>query len=220
MFFSLFRSKIKLSSCFPDRMDKHSHILWGVDDGARSLQESLAMIAALKAKKFVGAYCTPHIMTRYPANTPDFLRKRFQELLKALPNKDFDLRLSAEYMLDDNFERKFTAEEPLSHDGKHILVELPQSHFPDNWMDKFLLILDKGYIPVLAHPERYGRIMSFDELCALTSVGIKFQGNVGSLSGFYGKLSRELVRKLHARDLYMWWGTDLHNMNMFKTLSL
>ena len=148
-------------------MDMHCHLLWGVDDGAHTLQDSRDIISLLKARGFHGAYCTPHIISRYPSNTPSSLKARFRELLDSLPDRDFDLRLSAEYMLDENFERMITEEEPLSHDGTHLLVELPQFRLPNAWMDMLQLVLDRGFIPVLAHPERYGKIMPPEELAAL-----------------------------------------------------
>ena len=70
MFGNLFTPRYATSSLFPDGMDMHTHILWGVDDGAACLEESLGIIRRLKAMGLKGAYCTPHIMARYPDNTP------------------------------------------------------------------------------------------------------------------------------------------------------
>lgn len=201
-------------------MDMHSHLLWGVDDGARTQAESLELISLLKKRGFRGACCTPHVISRYPWNTATSLKVRFRELVNAVPDGDFELRLAAEYMLDDHFERQFTEEEPLSPDGTHILVELPQYRLPDTWMDMLLLIKDRGYVPVLAHPERYGKILTPEELAALATQGILFQGNIGSLCGFYGQKCRELARKFQQENLYFWWGTDAHNAVMINKLRL
>ena len=91
-------------------MDMHCHLLWGVDDGAHILRDSLEIISRLKEKGFRGAYCTPHISSRYPSNTPARLKARFQQLLDALPDRDFDLRLAAEYMLDHHFEQALASQ--------------------------------------------------------------------------------------------------------------
>lgn len=160
------------------------------------------------------------VISRYPWNTATSLKVRFRELVNAVPDEDFELRLAAEYMLDDHFERQFTEEEPLSPDGTHILVELPQYRLPDAWMDMLLLIKDRGYVPVLAHPERYGKILTPEELAALAAQGILFQGNIGSLCGFYGQKCRELARKFQQENLYFWWGTDAHNAIMINKLRL
>lgn len=199
-------------------MDMHSHLLWGVDDGAKTLQESLEIIKLLQARGFRGAYCTPHVISRYPANTTENLKKRFQKLLEALPDRTFDLQLAAEYMLDEHFEQRFTEAEPLSYNGTHILVELPQYRLPDAWMDMLLLIKKRGYTPVMAHPERYGRIMEPHELMALKKQGILFQGNMGSLCGHYGKTTQEIARQFHKANLYFWWGTDVHSPAMLRKM--
>ena len=91
MFRYLFTPRHTTSSLFPDGMDMHTHILWGVDDGASSLQESLGIIRRLKSFGLRGAYCTPHIKACYPENTPDFLRRRFEQLLASVTNEQFEL---------------------------------------------------------------------------------------------------------------------------------
>lgn len=202
-------------------MDMHTHILWGVDDGAVCLQDSLGIIRRLKAMGLKGAYCTPHVMLRYPENTPDKLNERFRQLLSDTREEKFQLKLAAEYMLDEKFESHLTAKcPPLTYDGTHLLVELPQYLLPAGWLDMLLLALEQGYIPVLAHPERYGRILRDDELRELAGRGIKFQGNAGSLTGLYGKEVSETAQKLHADKLYTWWGTDLHSASMADKLRL
>ena len=66
MFGSLFTPRHRTAALFPDGMDRHTHILWGVDDGASTPQESLAIIRTLKSLGFSGAYCTPHIKASCP----------------------------------------------------------------------------------------------------------------------------------------------------------
>ena len=126
-------------------MDMHTHILWGVDDGAACLEESLGIIRRLKAMGLKGAYCTPHIMARYPDNTPDFLRRRFDQLLADTREEQFQLRLAAEYMLDNQFNEQLRRYTPLTYDGIHLLVELPQYYLPGAWKDMISSVRDKGY---------------------------------------------------------------------------
>lgn len=210
----LFKRRLSSSSLFPDGMDMHTHILWGVDDGASCLQDSLGIIRRLKSMGLKGAYCTPHIMARYPKNTPDYLRERFEQLLADTGDEGFQLKLAAEYMLDEQFECQLATHTPLTYDGTLLLVELPQYFLPAGWMDMLLMVQDKGYTPVLAHPERYGRILQESELLRLRSRGIQFQGNVGSLAGLYGKAVADTARKLRAGNHYTWWGTDSHSPSM------
>lgn len=215
MFGHLFTPRFKTATLFPDGMDMHTHILWGVDDGASCLQESLGIIRRLKAMGLTGAYCTPHIMARYPDNKPDRLRRRFDRLLADAGDLHFQLKLAAEYMLDDQFEEQLRRYTPLTYDGVHLLVELPQYYLPGAWKDMISAIRDKGYTPVLAHPERYGRILQTEEFHQLAlQEGVKYQGNAGSLGGLYGKSVAALAKTLHAQQLYAWWGTDSHSTAM------
>lgn len=215
MFRYLFTPRHTTSSLFPDGLDMHTHILWGVDDGASSLQESLGIIRRLKSFGLRGAYCTPHIKACYPENTPDFLRRRFEQLLASVTNEQFELKLAAEYMLDDRFEEQINRYAPLTYDGTHLLVELPQHYLPGTWKDMFTAIRDKGYAPVLAHPERYGRLLPQEELLDLSQKEkVKFQGNVGSLGGFYGKSAAARAKDLFSAGIYSWWGTDSHSAAM------
>ena len=221
MFGSLFTPRHRTAALFPDGMDRHTHILWGVDDGASTPQESLAIIRTLKSLGFSGAYCTPHIKASCPGNTPDKLRRRVNELLSAAAGEAFKLELAAEYMLDDLFEKQLRRGAMLAHDGTHLLVELPQSCLPGTWKDMISAVRDQGYTPVLAHPERYGRILEQAELLELAErEGVRFQGNVGSLGGFYGKAAASTARELHANGLYLWWGTDTHNAAMARHMPL
>lgn len=218
---SLFTPCYSTSDLFPDGMDRHTHILWGVDDGASCLKESLGIIRQLKAMGLRGAYCTPHIKTSYPENTPDRLCRRFDRLVKDTREEGFLLKLAAEYMLDEQFEMRLSKNAPLTYDGKHMLIELPQHYLPNGWKDMISAVRDRGYTPVLAHPERYGHILQEDELFQLAEQErIKYQGNAGSLGGLYGKQAFSLAKKLRDRHLYAWWGTDSHTPAMASNMPI
>ncbi len=110
---------------------------------------------------------------------------------------------------------------PLTYDGIHLLVELPQYYLPGAWKDMISSVRDMGYVPVLAHPERYGRLLQQEDFLQLArQEGVKYQGNVGSLKGFYGKSAAALAQTFRTRQLYEWWGTDSHNIAMAKRMPL
>ena len=160
-------------------------------------------------------------MARYPDNTPDFLRRRFDQLLADTREEQFQLRLAAEYMLDNQFNEQLRRYTPLTYDGIHLLVELPQYYLPGAWKDMISSVRDKGYTPVLAHPERYGRLLQQEDFLQLArQEGVKYQGNVGSLKGFYGKSAAALAQTFRTRQLYEWCGTDSHNIAMAKRMPL
>ncbi len=222
----LFRPKyISTPSMFSDGMDMHTHILWGVDDGAHTLSDSIGIIRQLKAAGLSGAYCTPHIMARYPQNTPAYLQERFSmlvaELTKHADVADFRLRLSAEYMLDDRFMHHLSADPMLTHEGGLLLIELPQHYLPGTWKDMISAAKKAGYHPLLAHPERYGMILEPEELEAMAQQeGLKFQGNIGSLTGMYGKEVATRAKQWQAAGFYHCWGTDSHTPGMARRMNL
>ncbi len=244
MFRALFRRRLHLPELAPGRVDVHCHLLPGVDDGAADEAAALAIIRAQQKAGFRGAICTPHIMARLAGNTPERLRETFERFC-ALADAEvpgFALHLAAEYMLDEQFERHLARPDKLLHwpapqaaDGSeahgtsnasspaprpHLLVELPQYMLPDGWQDMLRHIRRAGFTPVLAHPERYYRVLEEAELAALHASGVRFQGNLGSLCGHYGPHARELATTLRVQKLYSWWGSDAHTADTLNQLPL
>ena len=81
-------------------------------------------------------------------------------------------------------------------------------------------ILAAGHTPLLAHPERYLRILEEADIRALAARGIALQGNLGSLTGYYGSRVKAIAQSLHADGLYTTWGTDSHSYGMLRQLKL
>lgn len=219
----LFQKKLIKSGLLQGAMDRHSHILFGVDDGAKTITESLSMIDGLKSLGFRGAYCTPHIMARYPENTHAFLKNRFEELKEKVVEEQFDLRLAAEYMLDEQFLEKWDKDLPLTYDGQRVLVELPQMALPLNWQEMIFQLKSQNYIPVMAHPERYWHLLKDEQDRELLMEGCEFQLNLLSLSGGYGQGVRQQALKMIKEGFYTHFGTDLHRaiqIHRFKVIHI
>ncbi len=102
----------------------------------------------------------------------------------------------------------------------HLLVELPQYMLPPGWADMLEAVLAAGITPVLAHPERYHRLLDEADLMRLHQRGVRLQGNIGSLCGYYSEASRALADKLNTHSLYSWWGTDAHTTDIFTHIKL
>ena len=107
-----------------------------------------------------------------------------------------------------------------SQSPQFLLVELPQYLLPPGWQDMLDSILAAGHTPLLAHPERYLRILEEGDLRALAERGIVLQGNLGSLTGYYGSRVKAIAQSLHADGLYTTWGTDAHSPSMLRQLKL
>ena len=104
--------------------------------------------------------------------------------------------------------------------GNYVLVELPQYLLPPGWQDMLDGILAGGMTPLLAHPERYLRILDESDIRALVARGIALQGNLGSLTGYYGSRVKSLSQSLLADKLYTTFGTDSHSHGMLRSLKL
>jgi tyrosine-protein phosphatase YwqE len=198
------------------KLDFHSHILPGLDDGARDLDDSLMLASAMKGWGFERVYCTPHINALY-RNTPESIRPAFEQLQEALSthNIDLDIRMSAEYRLvpetwPDVLEKGWL----MPIEDKYILMELPISRRSEmkniSPMDEFRKIVSIGLTPILPHPERYG-YLSHDELLEFVDIGVKIQCNYGSLAGLYGHDAEEIAGSLVKEGIVSFYGTDMHN---------
>ena len=175
----LFRKKQTLaeSGFFRGFIDWHSHILPGVDDGFKSLEDSLAVLDMYQEAGIREVWLTPHVMEDIP-NTTDGLRQRFDELRKAYRGRVI-LRLAAEYMLDTLFEDRLDRDDllPIGQGGRHLLVETSYFNPPANLLAILTGIKSRGYYPVLAHPERYV-YMGMQDYSLLSDSGVKFQLNL------------------------------------------
>lgn len=197
------------SGVFQGFTDWHSHLLPGVDDGVRTLQESLDILRTYEALGVRTVWLTPHIMEDIP-NTTDALRARFAALRSAYQGS-IDLHLAAENMLDSLFLERLAQRDllPLGEQGDHLLVETSYFNPPMGLTHILQQIKDKGYHPVLAHPERYV-YMGEENYRQLKAMGIKFQLNLFSLGGGYGKTARKKAKQMLKQGMYDVVGSDLH----------
>ena len=203
------KKTLQEAGIFEGMTDWHSHILPGVDDGFKSLEDSLAVLDMYQEAGIREVWLTPHVMEDIP-NTTDGLRQRFDELRKAYRGRVI-LRLAAEYMLDTLFEDRLDRDDllPIGQEGRHLLVETSCFNPPANLLAILTGIKSRGYYPVLAHPERYV-YMGMQDYSLLSDSGVKFQLNLGSLAGMYGSQAAKKAVRLLRNGYYDITGTDLH----------
>lgn len=209
--FDLFKSKYSLLSggAFKEMTDHHSHILFGVDDGLKTLEESLSVLEFMEKAGIVEVWCTPHIMEDTP-NSTVALKSRFLELQEAYKGP-VRLNLAAEYMIDTLFEERFKSKDILTMKDNTILVETSTWNPPAAIYDTLREILSAGYRPLLAHPERY-RYLSEPSYERLHKMGVHFQLNISSLIGYYGETAMKKAHWLLSNGWYTSVGTDCHRL--------
>ena len=214
-FFDIFRKRksILSSDVLRGREDRHSHILFGVDDGLKNLEDSLEVLAYLETVGISDLWCTPHIMEDVP-NSTEALKNRFAELQNAYKGP-VRLHLAAEYMLDTVFAQRLQDRDLLTMDDDVVLVETSVWNPPTEFYAMLEDIKRAGYHPLLAHPERY-RYLRDKDYGKLYSMGVAFQLNLGSLVGYYGETAETKAKMILAKGWYSHIGSDCHRLATLK----
>lgn len=216
-----------IMSFSPLRVDVHSHLLPALDEGAKNLEESLALVSELRALGFGKLIFTPHIMAGFYPNSPQIIKERLLILREYLEEKSIDITVeaAAEYYLDSFFMKELLSQNELltfdsEDDGKqYLLFETQHLHQPKQLFEAIKRIVRKGYIPVLAHPERYNYLQRNRLLVhQLYETGLLFQVNINSFSGYYGAESRELADYLSVAQMISFLGTDCHKQEQIEML--
>lgn len=202
---------------FTGLTDWHSHVLPGVDDGIKTIDQSLEVLRYFDNKGVGTVWLTPHIMEDYP-NATDRLRACFEELKEAWTGR-LQLRLASENMLDSLFEQRLAAGDllPIGEHADHLLVETSYFSAPMGFDSMIDSIMRAGYYPLLAHPERYTYMNEADYI-RLRGKGVKMQLNYVSLVGGYGETARKKSVWLLKNGYIDVMGSDLHRLKSNQTL--
>ncbi len=207
--FGLFRKKTSISDSgiLKDSVDRHTHILPGVDDGIKRIIESLKVLKYLETEGVTTVWCTPHIMEDIP-NTTEDLKRKFEELRSAYKGT-IKLELAAEYMIDPLFGEFLRNKDIFTMEENMVLVETSMHTPPYNMKDILSEMLSMGYFPLLAHAERYTYLKKKD-YNELRTMGVRLQLNFGSLVGFYGSTVKAKALFLLEHGMYHCSGSDCH----------
>lgn len=200
---------------FNGYVDWHSHILPGVDDGIHTMQDALDVLSYYEQIGIKEVWLTPHILEDMP-NTTANLRQRFWEL-NASYSGSIQLHLAAENMICNLFQQRLASNDvlPIGERQDHLLIEFSCLQPPVGVISTIKKIQDKGYMPILAHPERYG-YMEISDYELLKREGCKLQLNMMSLVGYYGNSVMNKAQKILSLGLYDISGSDLHDLGHFR----
>ncbi len=194
--------------------DVHSHLLPGIDDGVRTIQEALDVIDQLLEMGYKRIITTPHIMTDYYGNTNETVWAAYQTFLPTLKEKGYTVpfECAAEYYFDDRvYNAVIQKEKLLTFGNNYLLFETNTISEPLQLKEFIFSLTLQGYKPVLAHPERY-QYMTIEHAEDLRNRGVLLQINLPSLIGMYGPPIQRLAEKLIRHGLVDFLGSDCHNM--------
>ncbi|MFY0604930.1 MAG: histidinol phosphatase [Flavobacteriaceae bacterium] len=220
----LFRKKkLPITNFFNDSfVDIHSHLLPGIDDGAKNLEDSIALISKMHSFGIKNFITTPHVLGDVYPNSSDTIKEKLEEVKAELINRglnDIFIHAAAEYMMDEQFSTRLEKNDILALKDNFILVEMSFFSAPLNLYDILFEIQMKQYKPILAHPERYLFYHSdFENYYKLKKSGCLFQLNLLSLTEQYGKEVKKTSEKLLKLGMYDFVGTDTHHHNHLKLL--
>jgi protein-tyrosine phosphatase len=197
-------------------IDVHGHLLPALDDGSRSLTESLELARRMVALGYTYFTCTPHIWPEFDQYRPDFIADRTAALqreldangipLKLVPGGELNIDLPLEYMEDHEIPtygmmRKFA------------LFDFWHSRLPVHFWPRVDRLRRMGVTPILAHPERIKAFqMDLKLIDEVQRRGLLLQGNLQCLADPIGEPTRDLIELWLRQDRYFMLGSDLHQL--------
>lgn len=197
-------------------IDIHSHLLFGIDDGSKSIEESVFIIKKLYKIGYTDIILTPHYINSSSYNNPredNLVRLQKLKVKLIRDNVPVNLYLGNEIYIDSEIINLYKNGIISSlNDSKYLLIELPMSGVNEIYYDVFLDLINLGYKVVLAHPERYIAFQKdFNKIYELLDIGVLLQSNVGSIIGEYGKGAKKTIKRLLKEHLITFMGTDIHH---------
>lgn len=212
---SFFKSKPYLKELLGSNfIDIHSHILPGIDDGAKNISKSIELATAFQEMGITQIITTPHISHYVWNNSPEIINVKLLETRSALEENKIKIpvQAAAEYYIDDWFENLFKEKKLLTLKDNYVLVEISYQSPPLNLHKIVFELKVAGYIPVLAHPERYVYFhRNMAEYEKLKNLGCLFQFNLLAAVGYYGSKIAQTADELLKKGMYDFCGTDIHH---------
>jgi protein-tyrosine phosphatase len=196
-------------------IDIHAHILPGVDDGAKTMEDSLEMISQA-ADSGVEIICaTPHILDGITLTLEEKINRTFQLLHSRVIKRKLDIKLmlgSEIYLREDMRSLSGFSFFSLNQTGKYVLVEMPLGRLPTG-VDRVIYALKlENITPIIAHPERsLSEMNQLESLRKLIHLGALTQINAGSFLGQFGKPCRKMAESLLGQNLVHVVASDAHD---------
>ena len=202
-------------------IDIHSHILPGLDDGAQSIEQSLEILQELINQNVEEVIATPHIISGSYDNNRKSIDEKFDELSSKISKNRLQIKIhkGAEVYFEPNLIEKVKREKLTLASSSYVLIESDLQRFPNNFFETLFQFQNEGFIPILAHAERYHQFVNdFDHLLDIINHGILIQMNCGSLFGQYGERIQNLAHKMLKVGCVHFIASDVHNLGRHPVL--
>ena len=197
-------------------IDMHSHILFGVDDGPKALQQTLEMMEQAAREGITEIIATSHSYHPQYNVSPEKVFEQIPVIQQQLNKKNIPLKIHAgqEVRLVENIVNLMETKEVLTlANSKYMLLELPSATVPIFTKRLIIALQEKGITPIIAHPERNKAIAERpSKLEELVREGAMAQITAGSLAGHFGKTVQKLSLDLVKANLIHTYGSDVHNL--------
>ena len=201
--------------------DMHSHFIPGIDDGAKTIEDSVQLITEMHQQGYKKIITSPHIMSDFYRNTPEIILGGLELVRAALKKAAVPIHVeaAAEYYLDYDLERKLDEGTLLTFGDNYVLFEVSFLNAPENLFHVIFKMQTLGYKPVLAHPERYNFWHTdFSKYENLIEKGVKLQLNINSLTGYYSVATKKIAEQMIDKNMISFLGTDCHHMGHINLL--
>lgn len=203
-------------------VDFHNHVLPGIDDGAKTLDDSIMMLRNFEALGIKKVIASPHSMADGYINSNEKILALRDVVREAINKNNINLEFdaAAEYYMDELFMEKLERKDLLTVGKNYVLMELSYLSKPNNTGEVIYKLQTSGYNLILAHPERYPYYYedSFAHYNNFKDRGVYFQINLGSLVGKYGAQARYTAEKMIDENMVEFVGSDLHTLGQFEML--
>lgn len=201
----------------PGRIDVHSHLLPGVDDGCETVEESIACARVLVSEGYTHSFCTPHVTPDFGHHTIANITQWTKALQQRLVEAGVPLTLlpGGEITIFPDLKENLTPERQSTFCGlgRYCLVDIWADKLPDFFEPTVKWLMGKGWKVILAHPERMKAVQTDPGLADyFAKIGLLLQCNLQCLSDEVGKPTRTTGEKLLREGRYFLLGSDLHRL--------
>jgi len=196
-------------------IDLHAHILPGVDDGPKTLEESIAMLYQAQADGIHTIVATPHTLNGVYTNTPETIAQKIDQLHDEMKKNDISISVcpGMEIHICEDLHSRIENKSLIAiNNTRYVLIELPAPLIPPQFKDIVFQLRLKGYYPILAHPERNFAVQKDPDIVYdFIEWGVFMQLTAVSVTGFFGGRIKKLCKNMLQNRQVHFLASDAHS---------